>query len=86
LQTGTIDTGIIDETMANTARELPLIAIAAGGPAGIGPQISLNAALDRRRRKRCRPLVVGDPAVVAQHAQDAGLVARLRVVNAPGFS
>ena len=43
---------------------LPRIAIATGDPAGIGPEIALKAALDARVRALCRPLLVGDPAVV----------------------
>ena len=59
---------------------LPRIAIATGDPAGIGPEIALKAALDQRVRAACRPLLVGDPAVVEMHAKAAGLSPRLHVV------
>ena len=59
---------------------LPRIAIATGDPAGIGPEIALKAALDARVRAACRPLLVGDPAVVEMHAKAAGLSPRLNVV------
>ena len=39
---------------------LPKIAIATGDPAGIGPEVSLKAALDAGVRALCRPIVVGD--------------------------
>ena len=60
---------------------LPRIAIATGDPAGIGPEIALKAALDARVRKLCRPLLVGDPAVVEQHARGAGLSPNLHLVG-----
>ena len=60
---------------------LPRIAIATGDPAGIGPEIALKAALDARVRGACRPLLVGDPAVVELHARAAGLSPRLHIVT-----
>jgi 4-hydroxythreonine-4-phosphate dehydrogenase len=60
---------------------LPRIAIATGDPAGIGPEIALKAALDARVRSLCRPLLVGDPAVVQLHARAAGLSPDLKVVQ-----
>jgi 4-hydroxythreonine-4-phosphate dehydrogenase len=59
---------------------IPRIAIATGDPAGIGPEISLKAALDAGVRQMCRPLVVGDPTVLAQHARAAGIVAPFNVI------
>ncbi len=63
---------------------LPRIAIATGDPAGIGPEIALKAALDSRVKALCRPLLVGDPAVVELHAKAAGLTPRLHVVAKAG--
>jgi 4-hydroxythreonine-4-phosphate dehydrogenase len=63
---------------------LPKIAIATGDPAGIGPEIALKAALDKRVRAACRPLLVGDPAAVELHARAAGLTPRLNVIADPG--
>jgi len=62
------------------ARQLPRIAIATGDPAGIGPEISLKAALDAGVRAMCVPLLVGDPDVIRRHAQAAGLAVPIRVV------
>jgi 4-hydroxythreonine-4-phosphate dehydrogenase len=67
--------------MATT--QLPRIAIASGDPAGIGPEISLKAALDSQVRRMCRPLVVGDPTVLETHARAAGVAMPLHVVTAP---
>ena len=61
--------------------DLPRIAIATGDPAGIGPEIALKAALDRRVTAICRPLLVGDPATVELHAKAAGLKPRLNIVG-----
>ncbi|HVV60819.1 MAG TPA: 4-hydroxythreonine-4-phosphate dehydrogenase PdxA [Pseudolabrys sp.] len=59
---------------------LPSIAISTGDPAGIGPEIALKAALDRRVTTLCRPLLVGDPAAIDMHARAAGLAANLHVI------
>jgi 4-hydroxythreonine-4-phosphate dehydrogenase len=60
---------------------LPRIAIATGDPAGIGPEIALKAALDERVKRLCRPLLVGDPAVVTTHVKAAGVKLRLHIVG-----
>ncbi|HEY6831842.1 MAG TPA: 4-hydroxythreonine-4-phosphate dehydrogenase PdxA [Pseudolabrys sp.] len=60
---------------------LPIVAIATGDPAGIGPEISMKAALDASVRAACRPIVVGDPRVVARHAQACGIGADIRVIE-----
>ena len=39
----------------------PIIAIATGDSAGIGPEISLKAALDPSRQGGCHPILVSDP-------------------------
>jgi 4-hydroxythreonine-4-phosphate dehydrogenase len=62
---------------------LPKIAIATGDPAGIGPEVSLKAALDPGVRALCRPIVVGDPEAMRRHAMAARLDARLHVINDP---
>jgi 4-hydroxythreonine-4-phosphate dehydrogenase len=59
------------------------IAIAAGDPAGIGPEISLKAALDPALRDACNPLVVGDVGVLERHAAACRIAADLRVVARP---
>lgn len=60
---------------------LPIVAIATGDPAGIGPEISMKAALDASVRTVCRPILVGDPDVVARHAQACAIDADIRVVD-----
>src|SRR5437868_11020047 len=52
---------------------LPAVAIALGDPAGIGPEISLKAALDPAVRAMCRPLVVGDRGVLQTYADLCGI-------------
>jgi len=56
----------------------PIIAIATGDPGGIGPEISIKAALDSDVRRLCRPVLVGDPDVIARHAQACGLSAEIQ--------
>ena len=61
---------------------VPVIAIATGDPAGIGPEIGLKAATDARVRAVCRPLLVSDPGLLRRHAQACGLYADLHAVHA----
>jgi 4-hydroxy-L-threonine phosphate dehydrogenase PdxA len=61
--------------------EKPKIAIATGDPGGIGPEISIKAALDPTVCAACNPIVVSDQAMLAQHASACGIKAELRVVE-----
>jgi 4-hydroxythreonine-4-phosphate dehydrogenase len=47
----------------------PRIAIATGDPGGIGPEISIKAALDPAVLKLCRPVVIGDRGALQKHAK-----------------
>ncbi|MSP44679.1 MAG: terephthalate dihydrodiol dehydrogenase [Xanthobacteraceae bacterium] len=49
------------------------IAIPVGDPAGIGPEISLKAALDPAVRAACDPILVCDPDLLARHARACGI-------------
>jgi 4-hydroxythreonine-4-phosphate dehydrogenase len=59
----------------------PIIAIATGDPAGIGPEISMKAALDGTVRSACRPIIVGDPGVIARHAEACRIASDIQVVE-----
>ena len=61
-------------------RDKTRIAIAAGDPAGIGPEISLKAARDPAVRNACKAIVVGDAGVLKRHAAACRIAAELRVV------
>ena len=45
-----------------------------GDPAGIGPEIALQAALEVQVRSRCRPAIVGSLAVLENVSQALGIV------------
>jgi 4-hydroxythreonine-4-phosphate dehydrogenase len=59
----------------------PKIAIALGDPAGIGPEIALKAALDRRVLEICEPILVGDVQALAYHAKASQIDARIHSVQ-----
>src|SRR3974377_2457017 len=61
-----------------------IVAIATGDPAGIGPEISLKAALDPRVRALCQPLLVGDPDVLARQAKSCGINGNIHVIDTIG--
>ena len=62
-------------------REKPKIAIATGDPAGIGPEISLKAALDPAVRAACNPILVGDVGIIERHAKACGIEAAMRMLE-----
>jgi 4-hydroxy-L-threonine phosphate dehydrogenase PdxA len=71
-------------TMAETntmSDSKPIVAIATGDPAGIGPEISMKTALDAGVRAVCQPVLVGDPGVVMRHAQACGIGESIHVVS-----
>ena len=59
------------------------IAIPVGDPAGIGPEISLKAALDPAVRAACDPVIVCDPALLERHAKACGLKADVSILPCP---
>jgi 4-hydroxythreonine-4-phosphate dehydrogenase len=65
---------------------LPRIAITAGDPAGIGPEIAAKACADARVRAACEPVVYGPPADAVfrpgQLSADAGRAAYEAIVRA----
>jgi 4-hydroxythreonine-4-phosphate dehydrogenase len=63
--------------------EKPRIAIAVGDPAGIGPEVSLKAALNPAVREACRALLVGDAGVLKRHAEACRIAVDLRVIARP---
>ena len=59
----------------------PKIAIATGDAAGIGPEISIKAALDPSVRRLCTPILVSDPALLERHAKACGLPSSFHVID-----
>lgn len=51
----------------------PTIAITMGDPVGVGPEIILKALADRRVRRVCEPVVIGDEGVLNHIAKKLGL-------------
>lgn len=58
----------------------PIIAVAMGDPAGIGPEIEIKAAAAEDVYRHCRPLVVGDFGVMKQALRLARVPVKLRRV------
>jgi 4-hydroxythreonine-4-phosphate dehydrogenase len=59
----------------------PIIAVSVGDPAGIGPEISLKAALDPSVRAMSRPILIGDPGVIERHAKACGIAVNFLVLD-----
>lgn len=62
-------------------RNLPVIAVTMGDPAGVGPEVCLKAARAARVRRCCVPLIVGDLGVLRFHARKMRIPGRLMAVN-----
>jgi 4-hydroxy-L-threonine phosphate dehydrogenase PdxA len=62
----------------------PVIAVAIGDSAGIGPEIALAAALDERVRAGCRPVLVGSIQILEFYRARFELPWVLRAIAAPG--
>ena len=60
---------------------LPIVALSTGDPAGIGPEISIKAALDEDVRRRCRPVLFGDPSVVEAQNHSCGINAKIEIAE-----
>ena len=80
----------------------PVIAIAMGDPAGIGPELIVKTLADTSLHARCRPFIIGDRPVMENTAASLNSELRFRpagdlasakfelgcidVLNPPGFS
>ncbi len=60
-------------------KKLPILAITAGDPAGSGPEITAKAFTHHDIYRICRPLVIGDPAVMEQAIGFTGLERKVKV-------
>jgi 4-phospho-D-threonate 3-dehydrogenase / 4-phospho-D-erythronate 3-dehydrogenase len=60
----------------------PILGISMGDPAGIGPEICVKALLRKDVYDRCRPIVVGDAAVMKQMADLLSPSVRIHAVSA----
>ena len=61
----------------------PKIGIPLGDPAGIGPEIVARAMCDESIFEVCRPVVIGDRAVLAQAAGFCGLDLAIHAIDDP---
>ena len=69
------------ETVAGS--DLPVVAITMGDPAGVGPEVAVKALRQDAVWRVCRPLLVGDPAVLRAAADICGSRAAVVAVAAP---
>jgi len=59
----------------------PRLALTIGDPAGIGPEIVVKSLADREVRACCRPLVVGDAALLRHVAKACGVGLDAEIVD-----
>ena len=61
----------------------PLIAISAGDPAGIGPEVTVKALSEKTTYEQCKPLIVCDGAIIDQIVGILGLPVRVHKIGHP---
>jgi 4-hydroxythreonine-4-phosphate dehydrogenase len=61
--------------------ELPIVAITIGDPAGVGPEVVAAALANGRLEAACRPIVVGERAVLERAARAMGVTLSLRSIT-----
>src|SRR5207249_1411025 len=66
------------------AANKPLLGIAMGDPAGIGPEVNVKALARPAVRRLCRPVVIGSPEVLAKAAKAFKVPAMVRRIDDPG--
>lgn len=66
----------------DSAASLPYVAVTMGDGAGIGPEVTVAAVVDRTILAQCRPVVVGDAARLRAAAGTIGLSVDIRAVDA----
>ena len=59
----------------------PILAITMGDPAGIGPEITVRALNRKETYEKCRPVVMGDAAIIEQAVQLLGLDMQVNAVS-----
>ena len=65
--------GVEAEPGRAAERDRPAIAISAGDPNGIGPEVVLKCLADSRIGRLVRPLVIGSPDVLREHIRLLGI-------------
>ncbi|MCL6454041.1 MAG: 4-hydroxythreonine-4-phosphate dehydrogenase PdxA [Alicyclobacillus sp.] len=66
-----------------TAIDKPILALTMGDPAGIGPEITARAVVDREVFEVARPIVVGDASILEDAIRFSGLQAEVRTIARP---
>jgi 4-hydroxythreonine-4-phosphate dehydrogenase len=63
------------------SEKLPIIGITMGDPAGIGPEIAARALADPAVYRICRPIIIGDAAVMKQALSVSGTSLKINPVT-----
>ncbi|MDR1823955.1 MAG: 4-hydroxythreonine-4-phosphate dehydrogenase PdxA [Bifidobacteriaceae bacterium] len=65
------------------SNQLPILAVTAGDPAGIGPEITVMTVTDPAMRAKARAVVYGDPAILARAAAVSGRQPTINPITDP---
>lgn len=63
--------------------DVPFIGITMGDPAGIGPEIIIDALNDESIYRICRPVVLGDPEILSSTILNASAGVFLNIISRP---
>jgi 4-phospho-D-threonate 3-dehydrogenase / 4-phospho-D-erythronate 3-dehydrogenase len=69
--------------ISNNPSSRPIIAVAMGDPAGVGPEVIVRAWQDARVHEWCRPIVVGHPEILRRAARLIGAAIEVQEITEP---
>jgi 4-hydroxythreonine-4-phosphate dehydrogenase len=64
-------------------KNLPLLGITMGDPAGIGPEIIVKVFSETMIHEICLPIVIGNPEIIGRSVQQAGTDLKVRDISSP---
>jgi 4-hydroxythreonine-4-phosphate dehydrogenase len=67
-------------------KHLPIIAIPIGDPSGIGPEVVIKAIAKQEIHQICKPLVIGNQAILQAVLKQLGLNTPIRNVSVPPYT
>jgi 4-hydroxythreonine-4-phosphate dehydrogenase len=61
----------------------PILGLTIGDPSGVGPEITVKAAMNAALQEKCRMIVIGDAGIVGDALSFSGLSARINKITDP---
>lgn len=83
-------TGLVTKGNRNerncTKKQLPVLGITMGDPAGVGAEVVLKALMDPEIKQICNPVVIGDGSILGKVQREMGLAMELNPIQISSLS